>query len=91
MAILTCEDPRGEDVDSIIDMMLENVKDYDNYERIIDRHEAIERAINIAQENDIVLVLGKGNETYQKMKEGKVAFNDEEEVLKALDKRLKNS
>ena len=88
--ILTYEDPRSEDIRSIIDMMLENVKDYDTYEIIIDRHEAIAHAINIAKENDIVLILGKGNETYEKLKDGTIYFNDIEEAIEALEKRLNN-
>lgn len=88
--ILTYEDPRSEDIRSIIDMMLENVKDYDNYEIIIDRHEAIAHAVNIAKENDIVLILGKGNETYEKLKDGTIYFNDIEEAIEALEKRLNN-
>ena len=86
-AILTTEDPRFEDVDSIIDMMLENVKDYDNYERIIDRHLAIAKAVELANENDMILILGKGNETYQKIKGEKIAFNDVEEAIKAIENR----
>ena len=42
----------------------------DNYKIIIDRSEAIGYAIDIAQDGDMVLILGKGNETYQKMKAG---------------------
>jgi len=88
LAILTYEDPRSEDINSIIDMMLENVKDYDNYKRIVDRHEAIEYAINVAEENDIVLILGKGNETYEKLKDGNIYFNDVEEAENAIKHRL---
>ena len=56
---------------------------------MIDRHEAIEKAIMMAKEKDMVLVLGKGNETYQKLKDGKIYFNDIEECLKAVEKRNK--
>lgn len=87
-AILTYEDPRSEDINSIIDMMLENVKDYDNYERIIDRHDAIVRAIEIAERNDIVLILGKGNETYEKLKDGTIYFNDVQEAIEAIKARM---
>lgn len=87
-AILTYEDPRSEDINSIIDMMLENVKDYDNYERIIDRHDAIVRAIEIAESNDIVLILGKGNETYEKLKDGTIYFNDVQEAIEAIKARM---
>ena len=54
---------------------------------MIDRHEAIEKAIMMAKEKDMVLVLGKGNETYQKLKDGTIYFNDIEECLKAVEKR----
>ena len=46
--------------------------------------------IKMAKEKDMVLVLGKGNETYQKLKDGKIYFNDIEECLKDVEKRNKN-
>jgi UDP-N-acetylmuramyl-tripeptide synthetase len=88
-AIFTYEDPRSEDPKDIIDMMTEQIKNLDNYEIVIDRHEAIKRAINLAQPGDIVMVLGKGNETYQKLKDKTIYFNDIEEVRNAIDERLK--
>lgn len=88
VAIFCYEDPRGEDPKEIIDMMITDIRDRDNYEIVIDRSEAIKHAINIAQEGDIVMILGKGNETYQKLKTGKIYFNDEEEAIKALEERL---
>ena len=88
IAIFCYEDPRGEDPKDIIDMMCEDIRDMDNYKVIIDRSEAIGYAIDIAQEGDIVLILGKGNETYQKMKDGNIYFNDEEEAIKYLDKKM---
>ena len=66
--------------------MIERVKGkYDNYEIVIDRHEAIKHAINIAKEGDMVMVLGKGNETYEKLKNEVIYFNDIEECINALD------
>ena len=88
-AIFTYEDPRSEDPRDIIDMMLEKVKGkYDNYEIVIDRHLAIKRAIEIAREGDMVLILGKGNETYEKLKDEVIYFNDIEEAEKALDELM---
>ena len=88
-AIFTYEDPRSEDPRDIIDMLVSDIKDtHDNYEIVVDRHEAIEKAINIAKEKDMVLILGKGNETYQKLKTETIYFNDIEEAKKALEKRL---
>ena len=90
-AIFTYEDPRSEDPKDIINDMLERVKGkYDNYEIVIDRHEAIKRAINIAEEGDMVMILGKGNETYEKLKNEVIYFNDMEEARNALDELLEN-
>ena len=67
-AIFTYEDPRSEDPKDICNDIISELKDtHDNYEIVIDRHEAIEKAIMMAKEKDMVLVLGKGNETYQKL------------------------
>ena len=88
-AIFTYEDPRSEDPSDIINDMLERVKGkYDNYEIIIDRHMAIKKAIDIAEEGDMVMILGKGNETYEKLKNEVIYFNDIEEAEKALDELL---
>ena len=87
-AIFTYEDPRSEDPENIINMMVSEIEDKSKYEIVVDRKEAIERAINIAGENDIVLILGKGNETYEKLKTKTIYFNDEEEAMKALKKRF---
>lgn len=86
-AIFTYEDPRSEEPIDIINMLISDVKDYPNYEIEVDRRAAIEKAINMAKEKDMVLVLGKGNETYQKLKHEVIYFNDIEECLKAVEKR----
>ena len=89
LAIFTYEDPRSEDPRDIIEMMIENIKDRNNYEIIIDRSEAIKRAIDVAKPGDMVMVLGKGNETYEKLKDRVIYFNDIEECKKHLSDRLK--
>ena len=90
-AIFTYEDPRSEDPMDICNDIVKTIKDdYDNYEIVVDRTEAIEKAINMAEENDMVLVLGKGNETYEKLKDKTIYYNDEEEVRKAIEKRRGN-
>lgn len=88
IAIFTYEDPRSEDPKDIINMMIENIRDLNNYEIIVDRSKAIKRAIDIAKEKDIVLILGKGNETYEKLKDKVIYFNDIEEAEKHLEDRL---
>ena len=87
-AIFTSEDPRSEDPLNICEDMIKTVKDsHTNYEIEVDRRKAIEKAINMAQEKDMVLILGKGNETYQKLKDKTIYFNDIEEAYVALANR----
>jgi len=87
--IFTYEDPRSEDPNDIIDDLTKEVMDkQDKFERIVDRSTAIKTAINMADEGDMVLILGKGNETYEALKDGKIYFNDVEEAIVALKERL---
>ena len=58
-----------------------------NYEVVIDRRTAIQKAIDMAKEKDMVLILGKGNETYQKLKTETIYFNDVEEAYQAVVNR----
>ncbi len=91
LVIFTYEDPRSEDPNDIIDDLTSEVMDkQDKFERVTDRHEAIKHAIDIAKKGDMVLVLGKGDETYECLKDGKIYFNDIEEVKNALKDRLKS-
>lgn len=87
-AIFTYEDPRSEEPIDIINMMTSEIKDHNNYEVVVDRSLAIKRAIDMAVDGDIVLILGKGNETYQKLKNKTIYFNDFEEAKKYLKERL---
>ena len=87
-AIFTYEDPRSEDPRDIIKEMVSEIEDESKYEIVIDRSKAIKRAIDIASENDIVLILGKGNETYEKLKDKTIYFNDIEEAKKSIQERL---
>ncbi len=89
-AIFTYEDPRSEDPYNIAKQMVSEIseKDKDKYEIVIDRSEAIKKAIDIASRDDIVLVLGKGNETYEKLKDKVIYFNDIEESKKWITERL---
>lgn len=89
-AIFTYEDPRSEDPAAICEDIIKELKDtHDNYEIILDRKEAINKAIFMAKEKDIVLILGKGNETYEKLKTETIYFNDLEEAYKAVAAREK--
>ena len=87
-AIFTYEDPRSEDPMDICEDIIKDIKDtHKNYEIVIDRRQAIEKAISLAEANDIVLILGKGNETYEKVKDGTIYFNDIEEAYQAVANR----
>ena len=88
-AIFTYEDPRSERPEDIINMLVSDIQDKSKYEIVVDRSLAIKRAIDIAGENDMVLVLGKGNETYEKLKDKTIYFNDIEEATKYVKARLK--
>ncbi len=86
--IFTYEDPRTEDPMEICKQLVSEVsKTRDNFEIVVDRHDAIEKAIMMAEDNDIVLVLGKGVEDYEIIGKEEIPFNDLEEVLKAIKKR----
>lgn len=77
IAILTSDNPRTEDPNRIIGHVLNGMSS-DNYEVVIDRKEAIKRAIEIAQKDDIVLIAGKGHEDYQIIGTEKIHFDDKE-------------
>ena len=61
--IFTMDDPRYEDPNKIIDDLVSG-SDKTNYERIIDRKKAIYKALDMAEDNDIVLIAGKGRDDY---------------------------
>lgn len=87
-AIFTYEDPRSEDPKDIINMMIQDIKDtYTNFEIVVDRRDAIRKAISMAGAKDIVLILGKGNESYQKLKDKTIEFNDIKEAYQAVAER----
>lgn len=81
--IFTSDNPRGEDPKAIIDDMLQKL-DNKNYEIEINRFEAIKKGIQMLHENDILLVLGKGHETYQIIGDTKYYFSDKNAILDIL-------
>ena len=84
--IFTSDNPRFEDPKSIIDQMELGVNDNDLNKvlKIIDRKEAIEYACQIAKENDIILIAGKGHEKYQIKGSIKEKFDDKKILIKSL-------
>ena len=75
--IFTNDNPRTEDPKSIMDMIVKDNKN-NNYEVIYDRKEAIHKGIDLLNENDILLVLGKGHEDYQIIGHTKIHLDDSE-------------
>ncbi len=89
--IFTKEDPRTEDPNDIVDQLTSSIKNKkEKFAKIIDRKEAINKAIAMAAKGDIVLILGKGNESYHIIGTKKTHFNDVDEAKKALKKRYYN-
>jgi UDP-N-acetylmuramoyl-L-alanyl-D-glutamate--2,6-diaminopimelate ligase len=76
--ILTSDNPRYEDPQTILDDMMKGVPPlhFKKVRVIADRREAIRAALQLAQPSDIVLVAGKGHETYQEIQGVKYDFDD---------------
>jgi UDP-N-acetylmuramyl tripeptide synthase len=83
--IITSDNPRGEDPLEIIRETEVGVKETGTqYESIADRRDAIFRAISLARPNDVVIIAGKGHETYQIVGSDKFHFDDREVAREAL-------
>ncbi|WP_187263798.1 UDP-N-acetylmuramoyl-L-alanyl-D-glutamate--2,6-diaminopimelate ligase [Pontibacter beigongshangensis] len=78
--VLTSDNPRFEEPQAILEEMQKGVKplDYKKTLSVLDRREAIRTACMLASSNDIVLVAGKGHETYQEIKGVKYPFDDKQ-------------
>ncbi|MBF4518626.1 UDP-N-acetylmuramoyl-L-alanyl-D-glutamate--2,6-diaminopimelate ligase [Flavobacterium sp. ANB] len=86
-AILTSDNPRNEDPEVILDEMEKGIEahNYKKMLRITDRKQAIKTACQLAQPNDIILIAGKGHETYQEINGVRHHFDDMETVKEILD------
>jgi len=86
-AILTSDNPRNEDPEVILDEMEKGVEpqNYKKMLRITDRKQAIKTACQLAQPNDIILIAGKGHETYQEINGVRHHFDDMEIIKEILD------
>ncbi|MEC5172751.1 UDP-N-acetylmuramoyl-L-alanyl-D-glutamate--2,6-diaminopimelate ligase [Chryseobacterium nepalense] len=82
LAIITSDNPRTEDPAAIIKEIEAGVEpqNFSKYTSIPDRKEAIKMAIKFAEPKDIVLVAGKGHETYQEINGVKHHFDDKETI-----------
>lgn len=85
--IVTNEDPYGEDPEQIIDEVFSGVKDRvegKNCWRIVDRREAIKKALQLAKHGDIVVVSGKGAEEIMAVGKERISWNDKKVILEEL-------
>ena len=84
--ILTSDNPRNEDPFDILAAIEEGIKRTKGaYTVIENRREAIRRALQMAQEGDMVVLAGKGHETYQEIKGVKHPFDEKVVVRELLD------
>ena len=79
-AIFTSDNPRHEDPESILDEMVAGLPPEARYLRIADRGEAIRAAAMLARPGDIVLLAGKGHETYQIVGDERRHFDDRQQI-----------
>ena len=79
--IFTTDNPRHENPEDIINDMIKNLQN-NNYETIENRKEAIKKGIDMLQDNDILLILGKGHEDSQIIGNDHFPFKDYNEVIK---------
>lgn len=89
LVIITSDNPRSEKPEEII-KEIEAGAVRKNYFVELDRKEAIKRAVLMAGEDDIVLIAGKGHETYQEIGGKRYAFNDREVLEEAIKQLMKN-
>lgn len=91
--IITSDNPRTEEPEKIISDIEEGIKKTKgNYECITNRREAIKQALRMANTKDIVILAGKGHETYQEINKEKNPFDERKivkEVLEEIEKEPK--
>lgn len=83
-AIITSDNPRTEEPMSIIKDIEEGIEK-DNYIVIENRKDAIKEAMNMADYGDVIVIAGKGHETYQILKDKTIHFDEREVIKEILD------
>lgn len=87
-AIFTSDNPRHESPEAILDEMAAGLAPGSRSLRIADRSEAIRTAVMLSRAGDVILIAGKGHETYQIVGDEKRHFDDREEVRRAFSTLL---
>src|SRR6266481_5453201 len=83
-AIITSDNPRKEDPNAIVEEIEKGFR-LSRYEKIVDRTAAIARAIELAGPRDIILIAGKGHETYQEFADSTIPFDDIQVARRAIE------
>lgn len=87
--IITSDNPRTENPESIIDDIESGIKQTAvSYEKIKDRRMAISKALEILEEEDLLIIAGKGHEDYQIIGNTKIHFDDKEVVSEILSRKV---
>src|SRR5437899_2207329 len=83
-AIITSDNPRKENPDTIVAEIEKGFRST-HYEKIVDRTQAINRAIELARPRDIILIAGKGHENYQEFADHTIPFDDIQVARRAIE------
>ncbi|MFI3259743.1 MAG: UDP-N-acetylmuramoyl-L-alanyl-D-glutamate--2,6-diaminopimelate ligase [Rikenellaceae bacterium] len=88
--IFTSDNPRSEDPEAILEEMVEGVREMAReqgrrYIKISDRREAIRTGVMLSKPGDVILIAGKGHETYQVVGAQRLHFDDKEEARRAVE------
>ena len=77
MVVITSDNPRKESPESIINAIAAGVTDESKVMKILDRAQAIREVLSLANANDIILIAGKGHESYQEIGTERIFFSDQ--------------
>ena len=91
VVIVTSDNPRSEDPWAICAAVAQGLRRTIGdkpYEIIVDRREAINHAVELAKQGDVILIAGKGHETEQIIGDKTIHFDDREEAARAIKQRL---
>ena len=89
--VVTSDNPRSESPSAIIDDVIPGVKkekDVFEYSAVEDRRKAIQKAVNLAQGEDLIVIAGKGHEEYQIFRDRTMPFSDREVAREAIANKL---
>ncbi len=75
--MITSDNPRTEEPDKIVDEIVKGIIETKKVQTILDRKEAIQQVLQLADKQDIILIAGKGHEAYQQIGHQRIPFSDQ--------------